>query len=85
MITSLAEVLKAAKARGPKTLVMPSAHEEAALEACVLAKKERLAESILLGEKVKITEGLKKVEEIPRILRSSRNRTRTRPRSGPWP
>jgi len=66
MITSLAEVLKAAKARGPKTLVMPSAHEEAALEACVLAKKERLAESILLGEKGKITEGLKRAGGNPK-------------------
>jgi phosphate butyryltransferase len=61
MITSLQEVLLEAKRRGPKTLVMPAAHEEAALEACVLAKREKLAESILLGERAKIIEGLKKV------------------------
>lgn len=66
MITSLAQVLGEAQRKGPKTLVMPAAHEEAALEACVLAKREKLAESILLGEKAKITEGLKKVGGDPK-------------------
>jgi phosphate butyryltransferase len=66
MLTSLAEVLSEARAKGKKTLVMPAAHEEAALEACVLAKKEHLAESILIGEKSKIAEGLKKVQGNPK-------------------
>jgi len=66
VITSLAQVLGEAQRKGPKTLVMPAAHEEAALEACVLAKREKLAESILLGEKAKITEGLKKVGGDPK-------------------
>lgn len=66
MITLLADVLKEARAKGKKTLVMPAAHEEAALEACVLAKKEKLAESILIGETSKIAEGLKRVGGYPK-------------------
>jgi phosphate butyryltransferase len=61
MITSFEEIVKAAKTRGKKRIVLAAAEDIEALEAIERAHREALAEPILVGDKDKLAELCKSV------------------------
>ncbi len=62
MIKNFNELLERVKSRANKTVVIAAAHTSSALDAAILAKKENIADSLLIGDKRFILEYLKKKE-----------------------
>ena len=62
MIKSFADLMKEAKAKGPKKVAVAVAQDEVVLEALALALKEKIATPLLYGDKKTIEEAAQKAQ-----------------------
>ena len=62
MIKSFADLMKEAKAKGPKKVAVAVAQDEVVLEALDMAKKEGIAQPVLFGDKKAIEEAAQKAK-----------------------
>ena len=60
MIKSFSDLMKEAKAKGPKRVAVAVAQDEVVLEALAIAHKERIATPVLFGDRKAIEEAAKK-------------------------